>query len=928
MDDTTLPVSRLLPDCPETPNRPPDAATARTRAATPERFGRYRVIRLIGEGGMGSVYEAEQDHPQRRVALKVIKPGLAGSGLLRRFELEAEALGRLQHPGIAQIYEAGTADAGSGPQPYFAMELISGANLVEYAREYHLNLRRRMEVVSKICDAVHHAHQRGIIHRDLKPGNILVDQAGQPKVLDFGVARVTDSDAQATRQTDMGQLIGTLAYMSPEQVLADPLELDTRSDVYALGVILFELLASRLPYSSNVKRLHEAIHAIREEEPTLLSRVDRAYRGDVETIVSKALEKDKTRRYASAADLASDIRRYLSDEPITARPPSAIYQLRKFALRHRALVSSLLCILVALLAATVISTREAIRASRAEQSALQERDRATAAERSAEVDRDRAVAAEKKTREQRDQTLIQSERADAQAATAAAVNTFLQSDLLAQASADAQASPTTKPDPDLKVRTVLDRASARIGERFTERPAIEAAIRATIGETYSSLGIHPEASEHLQKAYALRVRTSGSSARETLAVARELGVLYRRQGKFAEAEALLANTLALCRRTLSPEDPLTLLTMSGLADVHQNRGSLSKAEPLARTVLDIRLKKQGEQHPDTAAAMHDLAVLYWRAGKYTEAEQYLSKALSARQKTLGPEHPRTLESANSLAILHFERGRYAEAEPLFVNSLEASRRILGGDHPETLSAMMNLGALYWKTGNLAKTKTLWIEALASSRRTLGPDHLTTLILMNNVAELHRARGEFKIAAELYKQAVDTFVRVMGPENPRTIVAMKNLAVVYLDQKRFVEAEGLLEKAADIRIHKLERDHPETANVLTWLGLARIRQRRYDQAEPVLRDGVAIWSKILPEDYRRFQAESLLGASLLGQAKYSEAEDPLVSGYKGLKSREATIPASNRSQVTDAGERVISLYEAWQKVEQLADWRSKLALNTQ
>lgn len=268
--------------------------------------------------GMGSVYQAEQENPHRIVALKVIKPGFVNGELLHRFEQEAHALGRLQHPGIAQIYEAGTADSGFGPQPYFAMEFIEGRTLIEFAEQRHLNLRTRLELTAKICDAVNHAHQRGIIHRDLKPANILVDEAGQPKILDFGVARVTDSDAEATRQTDLGQLIGTLAYMSPEQVQPNLLELDIRSDVYALGVIAYELLTGRLPYDTNRKALHEVV--IQEADPAPLSPINRIYRGDVETIVAKALEKDRACRYASAADLAADIRRYLADEPIVGRP--------------------------------------------------------------------------------------------------------------------------------------------------------------------------------------------------------------------------------------------------------------------------------------------------------------------------------------------------------------------------------------------------------------------------------------------------------------------------------------------------------------------------------------------------------------------------------------------------------------------------------
>src|SRR6266849_3864326 len=289
-DDSTPSTAYLPPDGDRTVTQlsAPGAASLAAARYLPPAIGRYRIIRLIGEGGMGAVYEAEQQQPRRSVALKVIKPGIATGQLIRRFEQESQSLARLHHPGIAQVYEAGTAETAFGTQPYFAMELIQGRGLREYVAAERLGTRVRLELMIKICDAVHHAHQRGIIHRDLKPGNIMVDETGQPKILDFGVARATDSDAQATRHTDLGQLVGTLSYMSPEQVLADPLELDTRSDVYALGVILYQLLTGRMPYTISQK-LHEAVHTIREEDPTPLSSISRNYKGDIETIVAKAL---------------------------------------------------------------------------------------------------------------------------------------------------------------------------------------------------------------------------------------------------------------------------------------------------------------------------------------------------------------------------------------------------------------------------------------------------------------------------------------------------------------------------------------------------------------------------------------------------------------------------------------------------------------
>jgi WD40 repeat protein/tRNA A-37 threonylcarbamoyl transferase component Bud32 len=341
-------------------------------APVPISIGRYRILEVLGEGGMGTVYKAEQDHPRRIVALKVIRSDSLSRQMLRRFRHEAEVLGQLKHPGIAQIFETGTAESSSphGAPPFFAMELVNGPSLLAFAEAHQLDARARLALMAGICDALHHAHQRGVIHRDLKPSNILVDELGQPKIVDFGIARATDSDVQTmTLKTDIGQLIGTVPYMSPEQAAGDPAGIDIRSDVYSLGVILYELLTSRLPYQVQGKMLHEAVRIIREDEPSRLSSIDRLFRGDVENILTKALEKDKERRYQSASELAADIRRHLSDEPIAARPATTLYQLRKFARRNRKLVvgvaAGLTIAFTAMLIAMVISMRQSHLASEA-----------------------------------------------------------------------------------------------------------------------------------------------------------------------------------------------------------------------------------------------------------------------------------------------------------------------------------------------------------------------------------------------------------------------------------------------------------------------------------------------------------------------------------------------------------------------------------
>jgi Flp pilus assembly protein TadD/predicted Ser/Thr protein kinase len=348
--------------------RSPLAATRAQAPAPPApRFpaiARYRVVRLLGEGGMGTVYEAEQDNPRRTVALKVVRAGLTSDILLKRFAREAEILGRLRHPGIGQVYDAGVAESG---QPYFVMELIAGMSLDQYAREHALDAGGRLELVARVCDAVQHAHERGVIHRDLKPANILVEPSGQPKVLDFGVARAADLGLTVGGgRTEAGQLIGTLSYMSPEQASGDPSAIDARGDVYALGVLLYELLAHRLPYSLDGLPLPEAARVIREQEPSRLGSIDGRLRGDVETIVAKALEKDRGRRYASAGELGADVRRHLNHEPIQARPTSALYQLRKFARRHKALVSTTAAFVTLLLGAAAVTAWQAVKLARAE----------------------------------------------------------------------------------------------------------------------------------------------------------------------------------------------------------------------------------------------------------------------------------------------------------------------------------------------------------------------------------------------------------------------------------------------------------------------------------------------------------------------------------------------------------------------------------
>jgi tetratricopeptide (TPR) repeat protein len=848
--------------------------------APPAAIGRYRIIRLLGEGGMGAVYEAEQEKPRRTVALKVIKPGSAAPALLRRFEQESQALGRLQHPGIAQIHEAGTADSGFGPQPYFAMEFIRGETLLRYAEAHQLSICQRLEVMAKVCDAVHHAHQRGIIHRDLKPGNILVDESGQPKVLDFGVARATDSDTQATDQTDVGQIVGTLAYMSPEQVLGDPLELDTRSDVYALGIILYELLAGQPPYKVS-RHLPEAAQTIREEDAAPLSSISRAYRGDIETIVAKALEKDKGRRYASAAGMAEDIRRYLNDEPIMARPPSATYLLRKFARRHRALMAGGAAVFVVLIAGIIASTLEATRARRAEQVALRE------------------------------------------SATVEAVNDFLQHDLLAQASASVQAQPDTKPDPDLKVRTALDRAAARITGKFAKQPLVEASIRQTIGNSYRDLGLFAQAQQQMERALELRQRVLSERHHDTLITMHGLAEVYSYQGGYAKAETLLIHTLELERRVLGEEHRDTLDTMDLLAQLYDDEGKYAQAEPLFIKGLNARRRTLGEEHPDTLAAMSNLATDYWNQGKYVQAEPLWTKALEVRRRVQGDEHPDTLTGMNNVATLYQSQGRYAEAEPPLTKVLEVQRRVLGDEHRSTLNTMNNLAVNYGFQGKYAQAEPLFTKLVEAQRQALGGEHPDTLNSMSNLTMLYVYEGKYAQAEPRFTKLLEVDRHALGEGHPYTLITMNNLALLYRYQGKYAQAEPLYIKLLDLQRRVLGAGHPRRLASMNDLSLLYLNQGKDTQAGALLREALNSYEEAKTKTWVRYNCESLLGASLAGQKKYAEAEPLLLSGYEGMTQRIGTIPAASRFRLEQAGKQIVALYQKWGKPEKAAEWREKL-----
>jgi tetratricopeptide (TPR) repeat protein/predicted Ser/Thr protein kinase len=764
----------------------------------PEQVGGYRILGVLGQGGMGIVYHAEQDSPRRPVALKVLRPDLHSPDVHKRFASEGQLLGRLQHPGIAQVYQAGAADSGRGPQPFFVMEYIQGRPLTEYARAHELGLRQRLELLAKVCDAVHYAHEMGVIHRDLKPANILVDETGQPKILDFGVAHVTDSDRRATTLcTAAGQLVGTLAYMSPEQVSDDPKQLDGRSDVYALGVLGYELLTGRVPFDLASQSLPQATRIIVEQDPPTPGSVNRLLGGDVETILLKALEKDRERRYASAADLAADIRRHLADQPILARPVTTFYQLRKFAKRNKPLVAGVVVAFVALVAGIAGTTTQAVRATRA---------------------RNRAVAAERLAARNLDE-------AQRQAAIAQAVNEFLNNDLLAAANPQRLGREVT-------VREVLDLASANLGNRFQDEPLVEAAIRATLGETYHYLGDYKAAQLHFARALELRRQAYGEDHPETLIAMSDLGIIYQYTGRWAEAEELLRRSLAGQRRHFADDHPQLVRTLNSLGTLLFQAARYAEAEPVFSEALE-RARRLGEPgQVDRLDVQNNLANLYATTGRYERAAELYSETLAVRRRLLGEEHPRTLVCLNNVANVHYSLERYQEAESAYRQVFQIRRRTLGEEHPRTLNVAISLSLACQRLGRQDEARTLGEQTLETARRVLGPDHAQTLAVMSNLGGMYAEQGHYDRAEALLVEALPKLRATVGDRHPDTLAGLESLGDLHYRCGRLNEAADTYRAALEGRRAVLGDDHPKTLRVLAALAEVLLTQRAFDQAEPL------------------------------------------------------------------------------------------------
>jgi serine/threonine protein kinase len=727
-------------------------------------IGPYLLVKILGEGGMGQVWLAEQTAPvRRRVALKLIKGGLYDSAMMQRFESERQSLAVMNHPAIAKVFDAGSTADG---QPYFVMEYVDGLPITRYCDNRKLKIRERLELFVKVCEGVQHAHQKAIIHRDLKPSNILVvevDAKPVPRIIDFGIAKAVSSQANAeqTMLTQAGALVGTPGFMSPEQTDPRVQDVDTRTDVYSLGVILYVLLTGTLPFDLEEwkkKPLDEVLRQLREEDPqtpstklregketatdTALKRATEPrqlvsmLRGDLDWITMKAIEKDRSRRYGTPSDLAADIDRYLQDKPVVARPASAGYRLKKYVQRHRWAVASASGAAVLLVAFAINQAVQLRRITR-------ERDRANRI-------------------------------------TDFMTDMFKVSD------------PSVARGNAVTAREILDKASKNIGTGLAKDPELQAEMMQVMATVYDNLGLYPQAETLADRAFETLRAVLGPKHPNTLGAEQRLGWELFREGRNTDAEKLLRPTLEESRRLLGPTNPTTLGAMGSLGVTLNQEGRYPEAEKLEREAMGIEVRTYGPEHPFTVQAMDNLAHVLRNEGQFAEAEKLYRHTLEIHRRLLGPEHLITLLSLHNLGGVVLDEGRPAEAEKLYREATDIARRVLGPEHPDTALYMNDLANTLSDEGHYQEAEKLNREALEIRRRIFGPDQPVTASSVYNLACLAALMGRRDEALTLLSQAVD---HGLGPDLDLGILQDSDLKSLHGDPRFDTLVKHAQERAA-------------------------------------------------------------------------------------------------------------------------------------
>jgi serine/threonine protein kinase len=869
------------------PSAAPPPATTASRPM-PASIGGYRILGLLGQGGMGVVWEAEQQHPRRLVALKVMRQGHYVDDLhARMFHREAEILGRLKHPNIAAIYESGHTEDG---HDFFAMELVRGSTLGEWlaARPQAVTreeLELRLRLFRTICEAVSYAHQRGVIHRDLKPSNVVVTDgagsgasAGGPplpgvKILDFGLARLTDVEAvAASMMTEIGMIKGTLQYMAPEQARGEVEAIDVRTDVYALGVILYELLSGRRPYDLYGAALAEAVRVICEQPPRSLSQSwsgTRRLDADVETIVVKALEKDPEQRYGSVAALSDDVDRYLTSQPILARAPSRTYRVRKYVQRHRALVGAAASVFAVLAVASAVSSAMYLRAR-------------------------------------------------TEGAKAAQVAAFLGEMLTGVGPSIARGRDTAL------LREVLDHTAARVAAELAGQPEVAAGIQQVLGRTYHQLGELDAAEKHATTALAThraiaprgsadmaqdltilgnvqwsRKRLAEAEAlfREALAMRRalapepdlgtgeaatDLGNVLAESSRFDEAEPLLREGLAIKRRALGAEHDSVAVSLNSLGNLMHYRGSFAEAETLYREALAMHRKVVGEKHPYVAVDLVNIGYLLENKGDLAGAEATIREAIALNRSLYGGDHPQVAAGLSALGNVLRRRGEWAEAEAMYREALAMTTRLHGEGSAPVADALIRLSLVIGERQGEAAAIPLKREALAIHRRTLEPDSVGIASDLANLAYGLTAVGELDEAETLFQEALAIYTARRGELHPDTLLQSNNLARLYFRKGDLDRAEALFRAVLAGRKQVLGEKHDQIAITMGDIGNVLRERGQYREAEALFADAAARLAEALgPQHAATLTTRGSHARVLCDLGRFAEAEAELRPSREGM-----------------------------------------------
>jgi serine/threonine-protein kinase len=799
-----------------------------TALPTTEIDGQYRILRSLGEGGMGTVYLAERQGADftQNVALKLMREGFVDATLQERFRTEQRILARLEHPGIARLIDGGTTETG---QPYYAMEYVAGTNVVDYCDHNRLSVTQRLRLFLDICDPVQYAHQQLVVHRDLKPSNILVSDRGRARLLDFGIAKIihTTEDRDGVHRTGAWF---TPAYASPEQVRGE--EASTLSDVYALGVLLYELLTGHRPYvidsgaaseiqrivceqvpdrpssvvtrpaaisaaqGTAVERRPEELSAVRSSTP---ERLRKRVSGDLDAIVLRALAKEATERYPSVQQLADDVRRHLEGKPVSARPDTVAYRMRRFVRRHRALVTSTVALVSVLVAYGATVTVQNRRVGRALEQARIEADRSSQL-------------------------------------TDLLIGLF------------ESPSPGLTGADSLTAHELLDQGLERV-QQMDGRPAAQAQMLHALGSVHRHLGEYGEAAPLFERALELRRRIHGADHQNVAESLVALADVYRVLNRLEEAEALLREALAMERDLVGDEHRLVARTMSELSLTLRDAGDYEEAEPLAREALAMRRRLLGDKHQDVAESVNYLAALLRRMGDYAASEPLYREALTMRQRLYGGDHPEIAESLNNLAVQLDEMGDYGAAEPRYRQALAMYRRLFGENHPFVATAMGNLGILLARMERLDEAEELYRGALAVRRRVYGEEHPEVASGLFLIGSLLRRRQDYEAAEPYYRQVLEMRRKLLGEEHPAYIGILQGYGGLLREKGERNRAEPYFRQALEIGRRTLGNDHPSTATSLVGLGIVLRLKGDRPGAEDHLVEALEIRRQLLGDGHR-------------------------------------------------------------------------------